>query len=49
MHSPLANQCILFETLAVLYIMKPSAPAYIAPGSSGDVIDDITDDVIGIK
>ena len=33
----------------MLYIMEPNAPAYIAPGSSGDVIDDITDDVIEIK
>ena len=35
--------------LAVLYIMEPNAPAYIALGSSGDVINDISDDSIGIK
>ena len=35
--------------LAMLYIMEPNAPAYIALGSSGDVINDITDDVIGIE
>ena len=35
--------------LAMLYIMEPNTLAYIAFGSSGDVIDDITDDIIGIK
>ena len=35
--------------LAVFYITELNAIAYIALGSSGDVIDDITDDVIGIK
>ena len=29
----------------MLYIMEPNAPAYIAFGSSGDVIDDITNDM----
>ena len=33
----------------MLYIVESNAPAYIALGSSGDVIDDITDDVIVIK
>ena len=29
--------------------MEPNAPAYIALGSSGDAIDDITADVRGIE
>ena len=35
--------------LAMLYIIEPNAPAYIVFERSGDVIDDITDDVLGIK
>ena len=35
--------------VAMLYIMKPNIPAYIASGSSGDVTDDVTDDIRGIK
>ena len=35
--------------LAVLYIKEPNTAAYITFGSSDDVIDDITDDVIGIE
>ena len=35
--------------LAMLYIMEPNTPTYIDLGSSGDVIDDIIDDVRGIK
>ena len=35
--------------LVVLYIMEPNAPAYIALGSSGDVIDYVTDDIIRIE
>ena len=40
--------CTLWN-LAVLYIIEPNAPAYIAFGSTGDVINDVTDDVIGIE
>ena len=29
--------------------MEPNAPAYIDLESSGDVIDDVTDDIIGIE
>ena len=44
MHSPLANQCILFEILPCCIVIGPNTPAYIALGSSGDVIDDVIDD-----
>ena len=35
--------------LAVLYIIEPNALAYIAFERSGDVIVDVTDDIIGIE
>ena len=35
--------------LAMLYIKEPNAPPYIDLGASWDVIDDIMNNVIGIK
>ena len=33
----------------MLYIIESDAPAYIAFGRSGDVNDDVTDDIIEIE
>ena len=35
--------------LAMLYIIELNAPAYIAFGSTGNVINDVTNDIIGIE
>ena len=35
--------------LAALYIKEPNVPAYMAFEKNGDVIDDVTDDIIGIE
>ena len=35
--------------IATLYIIELNTPAYIAFGSTGNIINDVTDNVIGIE